>query len=68
MTSKTIDIANVTSIPTPRELTPEEEAALIAEYRATRTAEALESDYADFDKQVADGVPAEQLLKDMRDE
>jgi hypothetical protein len=48
-------------------LTAQEEAEIIAEYIATRTDEALEADYADFEKKFAEGVSAEQLLQDLED-
>jgi hypothetical protein len=67
MKIKFIDISEATSIPALRNLTPEEEAAIIAEYKATRTPEALEADYADFEKQFAEGVPAEQLLRELEE-
>ena len=65
MKPKFIDISQVTTIPPLRDLTAEEEAAVIAEYKATRTLEALEADYQDFEKQIAEGVPAEQLLREL---
>jgi hypothetical protein len=65
MKFKLVDISKVTTIPPLRELTPEDEAALIAEYIASRTPEQLDADYNDFDKQFAEGVPAEQLLREL---
>lgn len=65
MKIKLIDISKVTSIPPLRDLTPEEEAAIIAEYKASRSQEDLEADYHDFEKQFAEGVPAEQLLREL---
>ncbi len=65
MKIKFIDIADATYFPAPRDLTPEEEAAAIAEYKATRTPEALDADYQDFDKKFAAAVPAEQLLQEL---
>jgi hypothetical protein len=67
MKIKFIDISEVTSIPPLRDLTSEELALVIAEYKATRTDEALDADYADFDKKIAEGVPAEQLLKELEE-
>jgi hypothetical protein len=66
MTNKPIPVADVTSIPPPRDLSPEEELAIIAEYKAERLQDDLDGEYRDFDQQVADGVPAEQLLKELR--
>jgi hypothetical protein len=68
MKIKPVDISEVTTIPPLRDLTSEQEAAIIAEYKATRTLEALEADYHDFDKQFAEGIPAEQLLKELETE
>jgi hypothetical protein len=68
MKIKFIDISEATSIPAVRDLTPEEEAAIIAEYKAERTPEALDADYHDFDKQFAEGVPAEQLLQELEED
>lgn len=66
MKYKLVDIAKVDCFPQPGEpLTPEEEAAILAQYRAERTPEALEADYQDIEKQVAEGVPAEQLLREL---
>lgn len=65
MKKKFIDISEAVSYPQPCELTPEEEAEIIAEYIATRTEEALEADYKDFDKQFAEAIPAEQLLEEL---
>jgi hypothetical protein len=67
MKIKLIDISEAVSYPLTRNLTPEEEAMLLAEYKATRTAEALDLDYADFEKKIAEGVSAEQLLQDLED-
>jgi hypothetical protein len=67
MKIKFIDISEFTSIPPLRDLTPEEEAAVIAEYKAERTDDALDADYHDFEKQFAAGVPAEQLLQELED-
>jgi hypothetical protein len=67
MKIKFIDISEVTSIPPLRDLTAEELVTVIAEYKATRTAEALDADYADFGKKIAEGVSAEQLLQDLED-
>lgn len=60
-----IDVSAVKSIPVPRDLTRDEEAAVIAQYKAERTLDELEADYCDFDKQVAEGVPAEQFLNEL---
>jgi hypothetical protein len=68
MVRKAIDVSEATAFPVPRDLTPEEEAAVIAQYKSDRTPEALEADYVDFEKQVAAGVPAEQLLNELRDD
>ena len=67
MKIKLVDISEVTTIPPLRDLSPQEEAAIIAEYIATRTPEALEADYHDFEKQFAEGVPADQLLTELQD-
>ena len=63
-----IDISEAISIPVPRDLTPEEEARIIAQYRSRRTAEQLAADYSDIDKQIAEGMTAEQLLKELQDD
>ena len=68
MINKWIDISEVTSIPALRDLTPDEEAAVLAEYKATRTPEALDADYHDFKKQFAEAVPAEQLLQELEED
>ncbi len=66
MINKPIPVADVTSIPPQRDLTAEELAAIVTKYKTERSLEDLEEDYRDFDQQVADGVPAEQLLKELR--
>ena len=68
MVRKSIDVSEATTIPIPRDLPPAEEATVIAQYKAERTPEALQADYGDFDKQVAEGVPADQLLKELHDD
>ncbi len=68
MEYKFIDISEAGSIPVPRNLTPEEEADIIAQYKSMRTMEQLEADYADFDKQIAEGMSAEQLLKELEED
>ena len=68
MKHKWVDISEIKQLPPLRDLTAAEEAEIIAEYKATRTDEALEADYRDFDKQVAEGVPAEQLLQELEDD
>jgi hypothetical protein len=65
MKKKFIDISEAVSYPVSCDLTPEEEAELIAEYIASRTQEALEADYRDFEKQFAEAIPAEQLLAEL---
>ena len=67
MAIKLIDVSSIVSFPAPVDLTPEEEAAVIAQYKAERALEDLEAEYSDFDKQAAEGVPAEQLLKELRE-
>jgi hypothetical protein len=67
MINKPIPVADVKSFPPPRDLTPEEENAIIAQYKAERSREDLEGEYGDFDQQVAEGVSAEQLLKELRE-
>jgi hypothetical protein len=66
MINKPIPAADVTFFPPPRDLTPEEEKAIIAQYKAERSLEDLEGEYGDFDRQVADGLPAKALLAQMR--
>ena len=68
MKAKLINIADAVAITIPGELTPDEEAALVAQYKSERTLEALEADYCDLDKQIAAGVSAEQLLKELQDD
>ena len=68
MEYKFIDISEPISIPVPRNLTPEEEADIIAQYKSKRTVELLAADYLDFDKQIADGMSAEQLLKELQED
>lgn len=63
---KLINISEATSFPAPRELTPEEESALIAQWKKERPQAVLDEEYRDFDEQVANGVSAEQLLKELR--
>jgi len=68
MNVKLVSIENLTSVPALRDLTPEEEASLIAQYKSTRNLEDLEADYADFDRQLAEAVPAEVLLRELTDD
>jgi hypothetical protein len=65
MKIKLVNISEVTTIPPVPDLTPEEEAALIADYIKSRTQEQVEADYRDFDRQFAEGIPAEQLLREL---
>jgi hypothetical protein len=65
MKKKFIDISEAVSYPVSCDLTPEEEAELIAEYKASRTQEALEADYYDIEKQIAESIDAEELLKEL---
>ena len=44
MKVKLINIADAESVSIPAEITPEEEAALLAQYKASRTPEALAAD------------------------
>ncbi len=67
MKKRLIKLSEAVSFPVPRELTPEEEAAILAEYKAERTPEALDADYQDFEKQFAEGVPAEQFLQELEE-
>jgi hypothetical protein len=68
MPKKIVDLSDAAPVPAPWDLAPEEEAAIIAQYMAGRTLEALEEDYRDFEKQVAEGVPAEELLKQLKED
>jgi hypothetical protein len=68
MKAKLINIADAVSVSLPNELSPDEEAALVAQYKSERSLDALEADYDDLDKQIANGVPAEQLLKELQDD
>jgi hypothetical protein len=67
MQYKFVDISELKSYPTPRERSPEEEAAIIAQYKAERTIEALEADYQNIDNQLAESIPAEQLLSELQE-
>ena len=66
MKVKLVDISEVTQLPPLRDLTAEEVASIIAEYKATREPEAWEADHKEFEKQFAEGVPAEQLLQELK--
>lgn len=66
MGKKFIDISDATSFPPPWEISAEEEAAIIAQYKRERTPEAIEADYQGFEKQFEEGVPAEQLLQELK--
>ena len=68
MPRKIVDISPTGPFPAPWEITPEEEAAIIAAYMADRTPESLERDYHDFEKQVAEGVDAEELLRQLEED
>jgi hypothetical protein len=65
MKIKIKNISEVVTIPAPRDLTAAEHAALVAEHKKERTLQALEADYRDFEAQVAAGVPADELLKEL---
>jgi hypothetical protein len=66
MTKKLIGISEATNFPAPWEISAEEEAAITAQYKLERTPEAIEEDYRDFERQIEEGVPAEQLLKALK--
>src|ERR1700677_4181274 len=68
MEYKFIDISEPTLIPPPRELTAEEETEMLKQYKATRTPDILDAEYQDFEKQVAEGILAEDLLRELQDD
>jgi hypothetical protein len=68
MQVKLINISDAEVIPVPRDITPEEEAVVVADYKSARTLAALEADYQNMDKQLADGIPAEQLLQELTED
>ena len=68
MEYKFIDISEPTLIPPPRELSAEEEAEILKQYIATRTPEVLDAEYQNFEKQVTEGILAEDLLKELQDD
>lgn len=65
MKYKLVDLSKASFPPPGVPLTAEEVAAIIAQYKAERTPEALEADYRDIERQFAEGVPAEQLLREL---
>ena len=67
MNFKIVDISEVKSYPPPQALTPEQESAIIAQYKAERTPEAVEADYQDIENQLAEGIPAEHLLRELQE-
>jgi len=62
---KLINLADAVELPVPGDLTPQDEAIVIAQYKGARTLEALQIDYQDIDQQIADGVSAEDLLREL---
>ncbi|MCI0684399.1 MAG: hypothetical protein L0Y71_19990 [Gemmataceae bacterium] len=71
MNIKLIDITQINGpidIPEPRDLTPEEEAAIIARYKAERDPEQMEAEYKELLEQFHRGelVDATELLREIR--
>ena len=64
-----IDIGEGISIPVPRELKPEEEAAIIAQYKAKLDLRKLESECKELLEQLEKGtlVSAEEVLRELEE-
>ena len=66
MSFRFIDSADVRTLLAYRQLTPEQEAEIVAQYIQEWLASDMDADYQDFETMVANGISAEEVLRELK--